>query len=144
MFLGLYSEIARQNVVALRALIAARGYKPTLDDIRRFRQELPSADDGTLLGQLLTSPDFYTTSGCRDLLFHAQEHRLTLPQVQSFLRAHGLRFLGFNLDAQVLHSFRRTHPGERALTDLDLWHAFEREHPRTFAGMYQFWIQKPR
>jgi len=26
--------------------------------------------------------------------------------------------------------------------DLDAWHAFEREHPDTFAGMYQFRVKK--
>jgi hypothetical protein len=26
--------------------------------------------------------------------------------------------------------------------DLDRWHAFETERPDTFAGMYQFWLQK--
>jgi hypothetical protein len=25
---------------------------------------------------------------------------------------------------------------------LDRWHVFEQENPDTFAGMYQFWLQK--
>jgi hypothetical protein len=28
------------------------------------------------------------------------------------------------------------------MRDLDRWHAFETARPDTFAGMYQFWIQK--
>ena len=28
------------------------------------------------------------------------------------------------------------------MTDLDSWHMFETENPTTFAGMYQFWVQK--
>ena len=28
------------------------------------------------------------------------------------------------------------------MTDLASWDAFEREHPSTFSGMYQFWVQK--
>jgi hypothetical protein len=28
------------------------------------------------------------------------------------------------------------------MTDLDHWRAFEAEHPDTFAGMYQFWLQR--
>jgi hypothetical protein len=28
------------------------------------------------------------------------------------------------------------------MTDLDHWHAFETAYPDTFAGMYQFWVQK--
>jgi len=35
--------------------------------------------------------------------------------------------------------FRATRPA----TDLGQWQIFENENPDTFAGMYQFWIQKP-
>jgi len=28
------------------------------------------------------------------------------------------------------------------MTDLDCWHAFEQDNPRTFEGMYVFWVQK--
>jgi hypothetical protein len=28
------------------------------------------------------------------------------------------------------------------MTDLASWDDFEREQPNTFAGMYQFWVQK--
>ncbi len=44
MALGLYSEIARRNVVKARELIAARGYAGTPDDIRRFREDLIAKD----------------------------------------------------------------------------------------------------
>ena len=141
MFVGLYSEAARQAVVAARRFIATQGYRPSADDIRRFRQDVATAK--LPLGNLLTSPDFFSTSGCRDLFFNVQEHRLSLPQIKSFLHDNGLKFLGFNLDPQALQQFRRRHPEVGALTDLDLWHAFESDHPRTFAAMYQFWIQKP-
>ena len=42
--------------------------------------------------------DFYSTSECRDLLFHVQEHRMTLPQIKAFLVAQELQFLGFEID----------------------------------------------
>jgi hypothetical protein len=28
------------------------------------------------------------------------------------------------------------------MADLKSWDVFEHEHPGTFAGMYQFWVQK--
>ncbi len=28
------------------------------------------------------------------------------------------------------------------MTDLASWDAFERDHPGTFSGMYQFWVQR--
>jgi hypothetical protein len=32
---------------------------------------------------------------------------------------------------------------DTARTDLASWHRFETENPRSFAAMYQFWVQKP-
>jgi hypothetical protein len=31
---------------------------------------------------------------------------------------------------------------DKAMTDLDGWHALELEHLLIFVGMYQFWAQK--
>lgn len=142
MQVGLYSAVARANVIAARALIAERGYLPTAHDIRRCRQDIVASGD-PLLKSLIRSRDFFTTSECRDLLFHVQEVRITLPEIKSFLAANSLRFLGFTLEPTVLQRFSARFPDRAALTDLDRWHAFETEAPATFAGMYQFQVQKP-
>ena len=78
----------------------------------------------------------------RDLLFHVQEHVLNLPQIARFLLDNGLQFLGFKLSPYVLQRYRRQFPEDSAMVDLDLWDRFEADNPRTFIGMYQFWIQK--
>ena len=141
MKVGLYSELARRDVVAARAFIAERGYQPSASDIRRCRQELMSFAEGTPLRNVATG-DFFTTSGCRDLLFHAQEHRFTLPDISAFLAKDDLTFLGFDLGGRIQLQYRARFPGDRSMTDLSLWHVFEGENPATFLGMYQFWIQK--
>ncbi len=140
MHVGLYSDLARRNVVAARDLIAQRGYRPTPDDIRRCRQDIIGSD-GALLKTLTGAHDFYTTSECRDLLFHVQEIRITLPQIKSFLAAENLYFGGFSLEAAILQKFAARFPGR--LGDLDCWHAFETEAPNTFRGMYLFQVRKP-
>jgi hypothetical protein len=142
MQVGLYSDLARQNVVSARALIAERGYRSIADDIRCCRQEIIAADDDSLLKTLTGVADFFTTDDCRDLLFHVQEHRMTLPEIKSFLMANDLEFVGFALDASTRQRFAARFPEPAALTDLDRWHAFETEFPQTFAGMYQFGIRK--
>jgi SAM-dependent methyltransferase len=139
MFVGLYSEAGRRAVVAARDFIAARGYRTTPDDIRAFRHDAIAA--GLPLGNLLTSPDFFSLSGCRDLFFHVQEHRLSVPQIKTFVRENDLTFLGFRVDPQALAAFRRRFPAA-APADLDCWHAFETEYPQTFSAMYQFWVRK--
>ena len=92
MQVGLYSELARQNIVAARALIAERGYQPIPADIRRCREEIMETEKWSLLRSVTSWGDFYTTNECRDLLFHVQEHRVTIPEIKSFLAANNLRF----------------------------------------------------
>jgi tetratricopeptide (TPR) repeat protein/2-polyprenyl-3-methyl-5-hydroxy-6-metoxy-1,4-benzoquinol methylase len=143
MQLGFYSQLARRSVVKAREFVAVRGYASTADGIRRFRRDLAEGDAGADMQWLTQIPDFYSTSECRDLVFHAEEHRLTLDQIESFLAQHGLHFLGFELHPTVLHEYRTRFAGDPAGTDLRNWARFEADHPDTFIGMYQFWIQKP-
>ena len=138
MRVGLYSELARADIVATRGFIAERGFAPTAPDIRRCRQALLD----TPLRTVSRYRDFYGTSECRDLLFHVQEQRLTLPAIKEFLAAQRLQFIGFEIDAATVAAYRARHPEDPAMTDLDRWHAFETERPATFAAMYQFWVQK--
>ena len=126
----------------MQAFIAERGYGSGADDIRRFRQELMATGSEMASKMASEHRDFFSTSECRDLLFHRQEHRFTLPQIGAFLAECGLAFLGFELEGSVLGQFRRRFPDPGALADLDLWHAFETENPHTFIGMYQFFVQK--
>jgi tetratricopeptide (TPR) repeat protein/SAM-dependent methyltransferase len=140
MAIGLYSEIARADIVATRAFIAEQGYGPTAEDIRRCRQDL--LDAGERFKNVTASGDFFSTSGCRDLLFHVQEHRLAIPQIAEFIAGNQLAFIGFELDPFTLQRYRAKFPRDATMTDLAHWHAFECEHPATFSGMYQFWVQK--
>jgi hypothetical protein len=91
---------------------------------------------------ILTSPDFYSVSGCRDLLFHAQEHTLTLPEIGAFLPEQNLTLLGFELSPSVRARYAAQFPDDGAMTDLANWHRFETDNPATFASMYNFWVRK--
>lgn len=142
MRLGFYSEMARRNIVRARAFIAEQGYGIAVDDIRNCRQALIDLDKIEDLGTTLRASDFFSTSACRDLLFHVQEHRMTLAGIDAFLRGNGLTFLGFDIDAQALNAYRKRFPDDLAATNLGQWQTFENENQDTFIGMYQFWIQK--
>lgn len=142
MRLGLYSASARAELAAARAFIAQHGYGSSPDDIRRCRQELMRLGENTPLAKATHFGDFFSTSACRDLLFHVQEHQMSLPQIDDFLRHNRLQFLGFILPKDVRGNFRIRFPNDRTMSDLALWHIFETENPATFTGMYQFWIRK--
>ncbi|MBV9556647.1 MAG: class I SAM-dependent methyltransferase [Pseudolabrys sp.] len=144
MRLGLYSRLARNDVRAARAWIAERGYRPTADDIRRCRQEMIAQGGRGQFAQLTMSPDFASTSACRDLLFHVNERQLGLVEIRSFLADEDLVFLGFELEAHELAKYRARFPNDAAMANLENWHLFEQDNPSTFGEMYQFWIRKRR
>ena len=140
MHVGLYSEVARRDVVEARAFIAERGYKATPADIRRCRQDILQ----TQLRSLASANDFFSMSECRDLLFHVQESRMTILQIKEFIAAQKLKFLGFEFAATAQRRFRALFEQNGWSTgNLDRWHEIETAHPETFAGMYHFWMQKP-
>jgi SAM-dependent methyltransferase len=138
MHLGLYSKIARGQIRAARAYFAGAGSQPSPSDIRRCRRELLD----TPMNAVASYADYFSISECRDLLFHVQEHQLTIPQIAAFLGEHQLSFIGFELAPPTLARYRSGFPHDRAMTDLNAWAAFEAQHPATFAAMYQFWVQR--
>jgi SAM-dependent methyltransferase/tetratricopeptide (TPR) repeat protein len=142
MSLGLYSQCARRSVVKAQEFIAAQGYQATADDIRRCRQALIKQTDIPEYQHLISGRDFHSLSGCRDLLFHVNEHHFTLPQIAELLRELKLNFLGFIIDHAVINDYCNCFPDDPTATNLEYWDQFEQEHPSTFANMYQFWMQK--
>ena len=142
MQLGLYSEAARRNVVAARALIAERGYRPVADDIRRCRQEIIASAD-PLLNSLTRTARF---------LHHQRMPRPALSRPgaphhvaadQSVPGGERRAVLGLHSRRADVASFRTALPEPAAATDLDRWHDFETQAPETFARMYQFWVRRP-
>jgi tetratricopeptide (TPR) repeat protein/SAM-dependent methyltransferase len=142
MRIGLYSELARTAIVAARAFIADRGYGSSPEDIRRCRQDIIALDEASPVRPVIQAGDFYSTSSCRDLLFHVQEHRFTLPAIKKFLAEQRLQFLGFDTDIGVRAHYNLDHPDDPAAIDLDGWHEFELRNQHIFSGMYQFFVQR--
>jgi hypothetical protein len=143
MKVGLYSDVARQDVVEARRRIAAFSLEGKPDDVRRFRHSILS-DRESDLASLTRFVDFFNLSECRDLLFHVQEHRFTIPQINSAVSQLGLSFVGFELDgAQLRDHYLERFPDDPKMQSLDNWNQLENEIPDAFTGMYQFWVQKP-
>ena len=140
MKIGLYSESARRHIVRIRETIALERMRKSEAEMRQFRQTLTQSD-GEHHQKLLCSGDFFSLSTLRDLLFHAQEHRFTIPKIQRALDQLGLKFCGFE-GPDIVAKFREAFGQESDACDLSLWHQFEESHPSTFARMYQFWCQK--
>ncbi|HET7670718.1 MAG TPA: class I SAM-dependent methyltransferase [Burkholderiales bacterium] len=144
MRIGLYSERGRRHVVRARELIAKEGFAPTPAGIRACRAAIRARAADELFARFLKSEDFYSMSGCRDLLFHVQEHRFALPQIADMLRRLGLEFAGFEFaDAGISAArYRERFPGDASMMKLENWDQLEAEYPDTFARMYQFWVRR--
>ena len=145
MKIGLYSEVARQHVVAGRSLIAEKGYTSSSEDIRRCREDIIAMglEGNQQMLRIAGLTDFFNLSECRDLLFHVQEHRFTLPEIEAALGSLKLRFLGFEMqDRQPFKEFSEINPDRESLTSLSLWHEFELQNPEVFGSMYQIWCKK--
>ncbi len=142
MLIGLYSENARQHIIQIKNKIAKLKLKSNYKNIIKFRKDLieSNSDQWSLIK---SSPDFYTVSGVRDLLFHAKEHRFTISIIKEYLNKLGLVFLGFE-DPLVKEKFKKKYNNNFDLYNLDKWEIFEKENPRIFAGMYQFWCMKSK
>jgi tetratricopeptide (TPR) repeat protein len=142
MRIGLYSALARAEVITARQRIAALGLEPTAHDIRAFRSRVLFGHEALRLPHLSESRDMFDLNGCRDLLFHASEHRFSLPDVRDMLVALELEFLGFEFtNDNVRVHYRATNPDDPTMTDLTRWARFEKRHTDAFSGMYIFWCR---
>jgi SAM-dependent methyltransferase len=140
MRIGLYSELARQDVVKLREEILKTGVGSKDFEMKLFRLNIMNSKKNHHM-QILNSNDFYSLSEFRDLLFHVQEHRFTIPEIKESLFNLGLKFCGFDSEKQI-SEFKLDNINKEDLYNLDKWHVFEKANSRAFAGMYQFWCQK--
>ena len=145
MAVAIYSERGRRDVVAARREIAALGLPPTPEGIRTLRKmvvEAP-ADARDWRGTVRRFTDFFSLSGCRDLLFNVQEHRFTPVQVRDAVRAVGLELCSIDVSPAAAATYRERFPGDPAMLDLANWDRFEADHPATFSGMIGIWCRKP-
>ena len=140
MKIGLYSELARQDIVAMRKEISQSGIGSSDLEMKSFRTSVIGSDKDHH-NRIVNSPDFYSLSSLRDLLFHVQEHRFTIPQLKHCLAELGLKFSGLE-NGQIVRKFRLTTAGSNDPYYLDKWQVYEENNPKTFAGMYEFWCQK--
>ncbi len=143
MKVGLYSTRARTNITAARDLIRRHGFAADAAGIRDARQALLALDPGSAERQVAGELDFYSLSGCRDLLFNVQERSYGLTEIAAALERLDLRFIGFEFpDPEPLRTYAQRFPEDKERTDLGRWDALETEAPHTFHNMYQFWCRR--
>ncbi len=143
MRIGLYSRTGRRHVAAARAFIAERGFADDPEGLRAARAAIRELGDDDPVKRVAGELDFYSLSGCHDLLFNVRETSFGLPEVAAALDELGLEFLGFETAEPALkRRYAERFPQAPAMTDLAAWAELEQAEPDSFRQMYQFWCRK--
>ncbi len=142
MRIALYSTRARACIRAAREVLLPLALPRTPDGIRRCRQVIMGLPAGHPARDVAGFRDFYSLSGCRDLLMHVQEHTFTPLQIAKCLDQLGLRLLKVECDALTQAHFDAMFPDPSTGTDFDAWDRMEQAHPDAFRGMIQFWCER--
>lgn len=148
LYIGSYSEVARRPVVAARKRIRELDLKGTPRDMRAFRRMVLDGELGADGRMLLRCGDFYSLSGCRDLLFHVSEKRFRIRELAELWQRLGLNFVGFHpVRPEVREEFQKRYPGDPYGRDLENWIDFEECDPDTFCrlmnlSMLYYWLEK--
>lgn len=141
--LGLYSELARKEVIDLKKIIKLKEYKDNIDDIKLFRKFILAENKSSALYKSIFNKDFYSTSSIRDLLFHTKEHQFTIPKIIKIINDFNFEFLGFVFsNNKIKHEYSKIFPNDIKNINLDNWNKFELKYPYTFISMYQFFVKK--
>ncbi|WP_417429761.1 tetratricopeptide repeat protein [Kiloniella sp.] len=145
MNIGLYSKFAREHLSNITSIIPIEKDCSPLQAIQKSRENIISlAKSGQKdMERVCKSIDFYSLSTCRDLLYHVQEIRFDLTEIELMLEKLHLEFLGFEIpEPSIIKRFKRDYPNKDDVRSLQCWHEFEKNNPYIFLGMYQFWCRK--
>lgn len=141
--LGLYSTRAREWIYKIKNIIKNRDTDSCRKSIRVYRQAIQSLPNIEGLNLIRDSIDFYSTSGCRDLLFHVHEVSYTPHSLKDFIESAELEFLGFvNVPDSAQKAYVKTYRSDSKRTDLNNWEELEIQSPSTFSRMYQFYLSR--
>ena len=143
LLIGLYSEKARQDVIKAKDFAKKNKFENSFSGIRSFREAIFKEKNDLELKRLTTGRDFYSISSVKDLIFHAQEYRFTLPEIFKMLENLNLEFLGF-CDSKVKNKYSKLFRNDKKNTSFSNWNEFEALEPLAFFKMYTFWVRKKK
>ena len=143
LLIGLYSEKARQDVIKAKDFAKKNKFENSFSGIRSFREAIFKEKNDFELKRLATERDFYSISSVKDLIFHAQEYRFTLPEIFKMLENLNLEFLGF-CDSKVKNKYSKLFRNDKKNTSFSNWNEFEALEPLAFFKMYTFWVRKKK
>lgn len=145
----LHSRIARQGITRLRQQLDTTAIT-SVTGLQQLRYALMETALATTAGlseqqcqQLLQRPDFYSLSGCYELLCHNQEQLFDIGDAISWLANAGLRWVGMQAQPEAEQLARQTYGCPASELTPEQWQLLENQSPALFIGRYQFYAIKP-
>ncbi len=143
MNIGLYSRKARDVIIKAQDYAQKNKYTDDAEGLRAFRSDILSLSEDHELSGLWRRQDFYTLSGCRDLIFHVQEKCYDLKDIAEMLETLELKILSLVPATPAIASlYRKTYPDDPQMASLQNWGELEEQYPQICVGMYQFWCMR--
>ena len=136
--ISLYRSIAREEITSIKEEIVHLKLRSDINSMKDFRKKI--IDRGR--DNVRFVQDFFSLSMFRDLLFHEQEHLFNIDSIRKQIDNLGLNFCGFETNRATTEKFKARFNSSESIYELSNWEQFERENPKVFLGMYQFWCQK--
>jgi tetratricopeptide (TPR) repeat protein len=142
MLISFSGDGRRSTLNAAREIVRSGNYQPDEEGIRLVRQtilRLPEQHPARGIGYC---EEFYSTDGCRALLFGEQAEPLGFGNLAESLEEAGLVAVAFDADRRFTSRYAARFPQDRTMTDLANWRTLEAAEPAMAVMSYALWVQK--
>lgn len=143
--LGLYSTSARAPIAELKNLATSKKITYEQNNLEKIRMLAIANYSHGRISEIVNSPDFFSRSGCMDLLFHPMERTFSATDIHALTKYVNCHFAGFEKGGSKGSPSFINFDND---TDLEVffnnWKNFETLHPNFFCEMYLFWLKPIR
>lgn len=143
--IGLYSAHARTPIADLANLASENEIPYIPSNLERIRNLAIQNYKYKRINEIVNSQDFFSRSGCMDLLFNPLEKAFSIRDIHSLIRTLNCEFAGFeNREQRKSPAFRRFNEHSNIDSLFNDWELFENFNPNFFSEMYLFWLKPIR
>jgi SAM-dependent methyltransferase len=143
--IGLYSTYARVPIADLANLASKNEIPYAPSNLEKIRNLSIQNYKYKRIREIVNSQDFYSRSGCMDLLFNPLEKTFTTRDIRSLIRILDCEFAGFEKEEQNKSpAFRKFNEHSNMGSLFGAWELFETLNPNFFSEMYLFWLKPIR
>jgi SAM-dependent methyltransferase len=143
--IGLYSAYARTPIADLANLASEKEIPYTPYNLERIRNLAIQNYNYKRTNEIVNSHDFFSRSGCMDLLFNPLEKSFTTRDIHSLARTLNCEFAGFENGGQRKSpAFRKFNESSNMDSLFYAWELFENFNPNFFSEMHLFWLKPIR